>query len=147
METFDNTKHEYIRLGVRRGEKGVINHFRIPKLYTLHVYSYHIRAMGSAPQYPTEVIESNHRRLAKYPYKLTNRRNFLAQMCRALDREERVAYHDELISFCIELESISASLSIYSPSYRAQAMEWRCEELPISMEPRRVKNRILRSTH
>jgi hypothetical protein len=106
--------------------------------------------MGSAPQYSTEVIESNHRRLAKYPYKLTNRQNFLAQMCRALDREERVTYHDELIDFCLErdrLESISASLSIYSPSYRAQAMEWRREQLPVSMESCRVKNRIQRSTH
>jgi hypothetical protein len=150
LETFDKTRDEYIRLGVRKGEKGVINHFKIPKLYALHVYSYHIRAMGSAPQYSTEVIESNHRRLAKYPYKLTNRRDFLAQMCRALDREERVTYHDELIGFCIEqdrLESISASLSIYSPSYRVQAMEWRDEGLPIPTKSHRVRNRILRSTH
>lgn len=150
-KTFSETKNEYIRLGVRKGKaKNVINHFKIPKLYALRMFSSHIREMGSAPQFSTEVIENNHRRMAKDLYKLTNRRNFAAQMCRRLDRDERIAHHQQLLDWCAEqdkLGAISASLVMYSPSFRRDAMEWHVEVIREPKEPQRVMNRIKKSTH
>jgi Plavaka transposase len=150
LSSFNETKDEYIRLGVRRGVNGTINHFKIPKLYTLRMFSPHVRLMGSSPQFSTEVIESNHRRLAKAPYKLTNRRNFAAQMCRRLDREERMLYHDELLEWCAKqdkLDAVNASLARYSPSYQERMLEWHRTVSQDEEESARVTNRFKRSTH
>jgi hypothetical protein len=119
LSSFNKMKDEYICLGVCKGVNGVINHFKIPKLYTLRIFSPHVRLMGSSPQFSTEVIENNHRHLAKAPYKLTNCQNFAAQMCQRLDCEEHMLYHDELLEWCAKQDRIDAvndSLAGYSLS-------------------------------
>jgi Plavaka transposase len=147
-KAFSETLQEYVRLGVRTGAKGhIIPHFKIPKFYTLRVFTSHIEEMGSSPQFSTEVIESNHRRMAKDPYKLTNRRNFAAQMCRRLDRDERIGIHQQLLDWCAEQDkqdAISSSLAMYSPKFRREAMDWHAEVL---REPERVKARIQKARY
>jgi hypothetical protein len=150
-KAFSETLQEYIRLGVRTGANGqIIPHFKIPKFYTLRIFASHIEEMGSSPQFSTEVIESNHRRMAKEPYKLTNRRNFAAQMCRRLDRDERISYHQQLLEWCAEQDkqdAISSSLAMYSPEFRNRAMDWHAEVLREGGEQERVKARIQRARY
>ena len=86
------TKGVYIQLGACRGKRGVINHFNIPKLCNLLEFVHHVREMGSSPQFSTDWIESLHRKFAKELYGFTNRKNFVPQMCRRLDRTDRISH-------------------------------------------------------
>ena len=94
LDVFHTTKHAFIRNKARRGKKGVLHHFNIPKLAGLHVYFTHIPEMGTSPQYSSEITETLHRTMAKIPYRITNKRDYQEQMCRYLDRCERIAYRD-----------------------------------------------------
>lgn len=90
LSRFHRYKKSFISTGARRGDSAVINHFRIPKLYALHSYAVSIVQVGSSQQYSTEYGERAHIPLAKDLYRGTNHRNFGPQMCRALDRKERM---------------------------------------------------------
>jgi hypothetical protein len=94
LSDFHKTKAAFIRNGSRRGKRGVIGHFNIPKLAGLHAYLYHIPQMGSSPQYSSEITETLHQTMAKTAYKVTNRRNYPEQMCRYLDRSDKLSYMD-----------------------------------------------------
>lgn len=146
---FSDTKWEFIRLGVRKGQNGVINHFKIPKFYALRTFTSHIRHMGSSPQFSTEIIESLHRQMAKEPYKHTNRRDFATQMVRRLDRQERMDYHQEFVDWCVEDDirrALTTSLARYSPEYREQAVDWHVSSLRDPQESQRVSDHIEQST-
>lgn len=99
LKTFHSLKNIFIQNGARRGKKRVIHHFRIPKLAALHSYNFHIPRMGTSPQFSTEITETLHQTMAKLPYKKTNRRDFEVQMCRYLDRIERIKNLDELVAW------------------------------------------------
>jgi hypothetical protein len=123
LKTFHATKDEYIRLGVRKGKEP---HMRIPKLYGHLVYPTHIPEMGTSSQYSTEIVESNHRTMAKQPYKATNRKNFAVQMCRKLDRDDRIAHLKELIWWSEQqrmMNALDSAFGLYTPGYRERAME------------------------
>jgi hypothetical protein len=130
LQDFHSTKSIYIEEGVRRGKKKVMNHFNgIPKMAGFHDYVPHIMEMGSSPQFSSEITEYNHQPMAKQAYRRTNRKDFGKQMCRFLDRRDRISRQFELIAWCkeqAELESkerdnltLNAFLASYSPSYRA----------------------------
>ena len=81
--------------------------------------------MGSSPQFSTEIIEANHRPLVKEPYNATNHKDFMPQMCRTLDRHERVRRHKEFLAWIEEsrdLEALEERFQAYSPGYRAHAI-------------------------
>jgi hypothetical protein len=92
LADFHKTKQSFIDSGARRGSKGVINHFRIPKIAAFHFYQKHITMMGTSPQFSTEITESSHKRMAKEPYRASNHRDYVEQMCRYLDRRERITF-------------------------------------------------------
>jgi hypothetical protein len=130
LQDFHSTKNIYIEEGVRRGKKKNMNHFNgIPKMAGFHHYVPHIMEMGSSPQYSSEITEYNHQPMAKQAYRRTNRKDFGKQMCRFLDRRDRISRQFELIAWCkeqAELESkgkddlkLNALLANYSPSYQA----------------------------
>jgi hypothetical protein len=122
LKTFHNTKNEFIKLGIRKGKEP---HMRIPKLYGHLVFPFHIREMGSSLQYSTEIVESNHRTMAKNPYQATNRKDFAVQMCRVLDRDDCIAHLKELIEWeetRQTMETLELALAGYSPGYRRRAM-------------------------
>lgn len=113
LKAFHATKQAWIQSGARRGKNGPIPHFKIPKLASLHSFQRSIPQLGTCLQFTTEITELLHRPSAKEPYRATNRREFLEQMCRILDRRERIAYFlqyhhwlDEAI-FEEELEGLS----------------------------------------
>jgi hypothetical protein len=77
--------------------------------------------MGGSTQFTTEITESHHHLLAKKPYKSTNRSNYTGQMCRYLDRRDRVAHMKELHTWRAqkeEEERLSRALKGLSPTYR-----------------------------
>ncbi|KAG8800252.1 hypothetical protein FRC16_003302 [Serendipita sp. 398] len=124
LQSFHVTKDEYIHAGARKLVRGE-GHFNIPKLSGLSNFLPHITELGTSPQFSTEVIESNHRPLVKYPYTFTNRKGFLAQMCRRLNRSERLLHQAEVVDWYQkasqerELEDLFAS---YTPGFRRVAI-------------------------
>jgi hypothetical protein len=121
LRTFHQTKQVYIDKDVRKGANSgeTMHHFRIPKLAGLHAYAMHIPEMGSSPQYSTEIVESSHQRMAKQPYRATNRKEYIVQMCRFLDRNDRIALQKEFIEW-IKLEIPRQNLMSAIVGYTAQ---------------------------
>jgi Plavaka transposase len=131
LKVFHRTLPEYIRTGARSGKKGVINHFRIPKLSLFHTYKAHIIEMGTSPQFSTEIIESNHRSMAKDAYNATNHKDHMKQMCRVLDRGERIDYREEFLQWYAEqceIEELEKQYEMYTPVYRKFVVERTLEE-------------------
>jgi hypothetical protein len=123
LSTFHATKDVYISAGVRVGMHGnVIHHFNIPKLAGLHSFVSHVKEMGPASQYSTEISEYNHQPMAKHPYQASNRRNFFEQMCRYLDRRERIMYFDEFHTWLAaksHIDTAELALQNYSPGFHS----------------------------
>jgi hypothetical protein len=127
LRTFHQTKQVYIDKDVRKGASTgeTMDHFRIPKLAGLHAYAMHIPEMGSSPQYSTEIVESSHQRMAKQPYRATNRKEYIVQMCRFLDRNDRIALQREFIEWVkleIPRQNLMAEIVGYTPKYQKLSM-------------------------
>jgi len=125
LDKFHATKAIYIEKGVRRGESGTINHFRIPKLAGLHAYSLHIPQMGSSPQYSTEITEACHQSMAKEAYRATNHKDYVKQMVRFLDRNDKISFCRELLVwFEVEIprQRIEAEIIGFSPGYQRDSL-------------------------
>lgn len=84
LKTFHEYKGAFITANARKN-------FKIPKLECFLHFPNKIRFLGSLNQYSAETTERLHIPSAKEPYRHTNRKEFELQMCRFLDREERVA--------------------------------------------------------
>jgi hypothetical protein len=126
LETFHKTKTIYVDKGVRRGTNGPIDHFRIPKLAGLHAYLLHIPEMGTSPQYSTEITEACHQTMAKAAYRATNHKDYAEQMCRFLDRKEKISFRQELMAWAhIEMprQRLMVAVSSYSPGYQQQSLQ------------------------
>jgi hypothetical protein len=102
LAVFHATKHVWIDEEVRYGGNAgaLMDHFNIPKLAMFHAFATHVPEMGASPQFSTEITEYNHQFMAKTAYKATNRKEFAVQMCRFLDRSDRLARQAELIEWC-----------------------------------------------
>jgi hypothetical protein len=106
LAIFHETKQVWIEEEVRYGTKRdvVMDHFNIPKLAMFHAYGTHVPEMGASPQFSTDITEYNHQFMAKTAYKATNRKDFALQMCRFLDRSDRLARQAEFIAWCRQQE-------------------------------------------
>ncbi|KLO05546.1 hypothetical protein SCHPADRAFT_839244, partial [Schizopora paradoxa] len=98
LRRFHRNKGYLSRAGIRDGsrQKG---RFNIPKLETFHHTPRIIRQVGSAPQFSTDSSEHLHIDGAKDPYKKTNRRNHEEQICRILDRAERILVFNLIVDW------------------------------------------------
>jgi hypothetical protein len=108
LALFHSLLHTFIENGIRLGAKKPKKnakkkkaHFRIPKLAGLHAYLFHIPELGSSPQFSTEITETLHQTMAKAAYRATNRREFVPQMCRFLDRTEKIRHMNSFIEWAI----------------------------------------------
>lgn len=108
LALFHSLLHTFIENGIRLGAKKPKKnakkrkaHFKIPKLAGLHAYLFHIPELGSSPQFSTEITETLHQTMAKAAYRATNRREFVPQMCRFLDRTERIRHMNSFIDWAI----------------------------------------------
>ncbi|KAH7102016.1 hypothetical protein BKA62DRAFT_617982 [Auriculariales sp. MPI-PUGE-AT-0066] len=66
--------------------------FDLPKLHALQHYVRSIRELGTTDNYNTEATERLHIDLAKHAFAATNHRDFGMQMCRWLERREKVQW-------------------------------------------------------
>ncbi len=64
--------------------------FNIPKLELMQNADRMVRSLGSLPQFSSDQTERLHILNAKLPYRHTNRKDYGPQMCRFLDRNEKV---------------------------------------------------------
>jgi hypothetical protein len=86
LDAFHEDKDIFIELGLRED-------FDFPKLHALQHYVDSIRLFGSADGYSTEISERLHIDFAKHAYHATNRREYIRQMTRWLERHEKMAFY------------------------------------------------------
>jgi hypothetical protein len=122
LNEFHETKEVFIETGVRRGKgRVIIPHFKIPKMAIFRTFEWHIPQLGSSTQFTTEITETNHQPFAKEAFRATNKVNPGSQMCRYLDRKDRLRHAQELHSWLIEKmeeQRMAANLSLVSPGFR-----------------------------
>ncbi|KAI0282932.1 hypothetical protein BC826DRAFT_1093882 [Russula brevipes] len=91
LADFHANKTSLIDLGVRR-------HFNIPKVHNVSHYADSIHSRGSLDVYNTEASERLHIDYAKDAYRASNRRDYVSQMTRWLQRREVMHTHSAFIS-------------------------------------------------
>ncbi len=84
--------------GIRDGSR-MKGSFKIPKLELLHNPPRQIPHLGSAPQFSADYTERLHIDNAKIPYKQTNRRDHDEQICRWLDRRDKMNLFSSFIDW------------------------------------------------
>ncbi len=91
LRRFHANKAALVDVGIRNSKR-IKGHFKIPKLELMHHVARLIRLNGSAPQHSTEHSERCHMTMAKIPYRATNRKDYGEQICRVLDRQEKLEW-------------------------------------------------------
>ncbi|KAJ6504061.1 hypothetical protein DFH09DRAFT_944143, partial [Mycena vulgaris] len=94
LNTFHAHKHAILEAGVRRGKNGPIDNWWIPKLEFMQSVVPSIRANGVPLQWSADVTERAHITLIKEPASHSNNQNHEQQICRFLDRRDKVAQFD-----------------------------------------------------
>lgn len=89
LQRFHDNKQHIADSGVRDGprQKGKFN---IPKLEQMQHVARFIKLLGSIPQFSSEQTERLHIEMAKIPFRASNKRAHAEQMCRYLDRAEKI---------------------------------------------------------
>jgi hypothetical protein len=126
LSEFHVHKNIFLQNRARYSKKSNLNHFRIPKIAAMHAYVYHIPQMGSSPQFSTEISETLHQTMAKKAYRLSNRRAFEVQMCRYLDRADKIVQMNNFLDWAtpkLRERRIAAELEQYPEAYRERALE------------------------
>ncbi|KAJ6596774.1 hypothetical protein DFH09DRAFT_905105 [Mycena vulgaris] len=94
LKTFHNKKDSILKAGVRKGKKGPIDNWYIPKLEFLQSVIPAIRANGVPLQWSADVTEHAYITLVKDPAYNSNNQNYEAQICRHLDRGDKCRHFD-----------------------------------------------------
>lgn len=88
---FHTNKDIIIDVGARRGKKGKqILHWHIPKLELLQSVVPNIKSNGMAIQWSADYTEHAHIPLVKVPARASNNQGYESQICRYLDRLEKI---------------------------------------------------------
>ena len=87
---FHHYKSAIIRDGGRKGKRGIIEHFEIPKLEMLQIIPCSTALMGAPYQWTSDITERCHISHIKTPYRMSNKRNFHEQCVRFMDRVEKM---------------------------------------------------------
>ncbi|PVF95369.1 hypothetical protein CPB86DRAFT_865506, partial [Serendipita vermifera] len=123
LEAFHDTKKVFIESGARRYKNREVDGFKIPKLSALIYYGMLVIEKGSCPQYSTDVTERCHQPFLKDAYRSTNRRDFAWQMCRYLDRRERVEHFREFLDWATNPPPLSTITSCPPDPYSLNEQE------------------------
>ncbi|KAK6981079.1 hypothetical protein R3P38DRAFT_3334077 [Favolaschia claudopus] len=94
LADFHAHKDAILKAGARRGKKGPIDHWRIPKLEFLQSVVPSVRISGVPMQWTADVTERAHITLVKDPAYNSNNQGHEAQICRHLDRLEKCRRFD-----------------------------------------------------
>ncbi|KAG8709875.1 hypothetical protein FRC08_017932 [Ceratobasidium sp. 394] len=87
---FHKNKSAWIDNGTRVGKNGVIEHFNIPKLHNARHVPEQVMLKGAITNYSTETMERLHIDFIKDGYRASNRREWLQQLIRWVEKHERV---------------------------------------------------------
>ncbi|KAJ7030184.1 hypothetical protein C8F04DRAFT_1211785 [Mycena alexandri] len=91
---FHDHKQAILDAGARKGKKGPINNWHIPKLEFLQSVVPAIRANGVPLQWSADITEHAHITLVKDPASHSNNQKYEAQICRYLDRQAKCRQFD-----------------------------------------------------
>ena len=94
LDDFHSNKEIFIELG---GREQV--HFNIPKVHSLEHYEQLIKLFGSADGFNTESPERLHIDFAKNAYRASNRKDYIQQMTKWLQRQENVDRFSEFLAW------------------------------------------------
>ncbi|KAF8952213.1 hypothetical protein BDZ97DRAFT_1909427 [Flammula alnicola] len=94
LQEFHDNKQAIIDAGARRGKKSAIQNWYIPKLEFLQSVVSNIRLNGVAIQWSADTTEHAHIEVAKDPAKASNNQNIEPQICRYLDRSDKLRNFD-----------------------------------------------------
>ncbi|KAI0074756.1 hypothetical protein K474DRAFT_1765035, partial [Panus rudis PR-1116 ss-1] len=94
LHTFHDNKDVFIDIGVRED-------FNIPKFHALNHYVAAILCFGSCDGVSTEISERLHIDLAKSAYRSTNRKHYLQQMVRWLERRDKMIWFESYLRWAI----------------------------------------------
>ena len=98
LSLFHKHKQAITAAGARRGKKGPINHWQIPKLELLQSVVSSIQLNGVACQWSADITEHAHIPLVKDPARSGNNQGYESQICRYLDRLEKIRNFDLAIA-------------------------------------------------
>ena len=87
---FHHYKSAIIHDGGRKGKRGIINHFEIPKLEMLQIIPHSTTLMGAPYQWTSDMTERCHITHVKTPYCMSNKWNFHEQCVQFMDHQENV---------------------------------------------------------
>jgi len=90
LNTFHEYKDVFIRYGIRE-------HFRIPKIHAMEHYVSLIRLKGTADGTNTEQSERLHIDCVKEGYRASNKKDYIDQMIRYLERREAIHYFNSFL--------------------------------------------------
>ena len=99
LQDFHKNKRIFWQLGARKGKHDSMKYFNIPKLCGFHDYKPSIQQFGTIMQFSTDITEFFHKQSAKEPYRLTNKRDFMTQICIILDRREKWAQYCQYLTW------------------------------------------------
>ncbi|KAJ7038598.1 hypothetical protein C8F04DRAFT_1209379 [Mycena alexandri] len=94
LANFHQHKSAILKAGVRKGKKGPINNWHIPKLEFLQSVVAATRANGVPLQWTADVTEHAHITEVKAPASNSNNQGYEAQICRHLDRRDKCDLFD-----------------------------------------------------
>ena len=99
LETFHHYKPIILNNHYRVGKGNTpMTHFKIPKLELLHSVVACIQWLGALPQWSADQMEYSHINFIKQPKLKTNGHNYSSQICRHLDRAEKIRFFDLMFS-------------------------------------------------
>jgi hypothetical protein len=90
LSQFHRHKEAILEAGARRGKKNRIDNWHIPKLELLQSVVSNIRLSGVACQWSADFTEHAHIKVVKEPARSGNNRAYESQICRYLDRFEKI---------------------------------------------------------
>jgi hypothetical protein len=100
--------HTYKDIFISEGGRK-LPHFNIPKIHKTAHYLDAIVRFGACDGYNTEATECLHIDLAKQGYRASNRRDYVPQMARWLERQEAVRWHESFIQWTLTKTPLPAA--------------------------------------
>ena len=95
LRNFHSNKHAIIEARARRGKgNSVIDNWHIPKVEFLQSVVSNIRLNGVAIQWSADITENAHISVVKDPGRSGNNKDYESQICRSLDRSDKVRQFD-----------------------------------------------------
>jgi hypothetical protein len=99
--------HKNLQYFVDKGVQKDHNNFNIPKLHSMHHYIDSIISQGFADSFNTQSPECLHIDFAKNAYQATNKRNFVKQIIKWLERQDACFQFSAYLQWAVERYTVS----------------------------------------